>query len=358
MAYDPNERELSRLNDNEREIAPAPQAPALTTNFGMTPAIAREIARVQGMILSAQLRPRNLREVWNRVEGECSRKDLAMDAIYQYARGGTDISGPSIRLAEALIRCYGNADAGFETISADSESTKVRAYAVDYESNTTLERVFDVSHFRNTKKGRTRLTDDRDIYETVANNAQRRTRACILSILPGDLVDFAVRCCRKTLEKNVDLTPEKIRGLVEAFSKYGVSQVMIEAKIQRHIETMTPAHYANLVTIGNSLRDGVATVDDFFDKDAKPLGTAAIAESEKPQLAKAPARKPAAAKAQHRAEPEPETVQASATVAEETTPTASYEMSEDDFEGASAAFDAAGPEGFQDDYMGDFFDKA
>ena len=319
MAYDPNAVKVSDLNMNgaPAEYQPAQMAPAFG---GMSPAVAREVATIQGQIMLAKMFPRNMAEVTRKVEAACSRKQLATHALYQYARGGTDISGPSIRLAEALINAYGNAKSGFEVIDSNTDYSRVRAYAYDMETNTLQERTFDVDHVRQTKTGRTRLTDPRDIYETIANNASRRERACILALIPGDLVEFAVKTCRETLEKNVNITPKRIEELVQSFSKYGVSRVMIEARIQRHMEAITATQFIDLLNIGTSLRDGIAKVEDFFDRDAKPIGEKEVpakpASPEKAQVskgaaesqqkkAKAPAHAPAEKPASAPVPPEP-----------------------------------------------------
>lgn len=274
MAYNPNAHQVSKINNNGTSVA-KPQAAdiQMTPAFGgMSPAVAREVATIQGQIMLAKMFPRNMTLVWEKVEAACSRKKLAENALYQYVRGGTPISGPSIRLAEALINAYGNAKSGFEVIDSNPDFSRVRAYAYDMETNTIQERTFDVEHVRQTKTGRTKLTDPRDIYETIANNASRRERACILALIPGDLQDYAVSLCKTTLEKDVDITPDKIEGLCRGLAKFGVSKVMIEARIQRHMDAITAQQYVWLCSVGTSLKDGIAKVDDFFDKDAKPLG--------------------------------------------------------------------------------------
>lgn len=293
MAYDPDSRPVSKLNNGVAVQQPEP-AQIIPGFGGMSPAVAREVATIQGQIMLAKMFPRDMAEVTRKVEAACSRKQLASHALYQYARGGTDISGPSIRLAEALINSYGNAKSGFEVIDSNSDFSRVRAYAYDMETNTIQERTFDVEHVRQTKTGRTRLTDPRDIYETIANNASRRERACILALIPGDLVEFAVKTCRETLEKNVNITPKRIEELVQSFSKYGVSKVMIEARIQRHMNAITATQFIDLMNIGTSLRDGIAKVEDFFDRDAKPIGENAVAEKPVVEHKKTAVKKPAA----------------------------------------------------------------
>lgn len=369
MAYNPDAQTVSKINAGEEGGAlqeyQQPEMQMTPSFIGMTPSVAREVATVQGQIMIAKAFPRNMKDVWNKVEAACQRRSLAEKAIYRYARGGSDISGPSIRLAEALINAYGNAKAGFEIISSDSESSRVRAYAYDMETNTIQERTFDVPHIRQTKTGRTKLTDPRDIYEAVANQAQRRVRACALSILPGDMVELGVNACRKTMEKSIDLNPSKIRNLVEAFVKYGVSQVMIEARIQRHVDAMTVEQFVDLMNVGNSLRDGIGKVEDFFDKDAKPIsgGSAAPSASAPQEKQKAAPRK-TAAKAQqaaHKAEEE-KTAQPAAAPASEMGPSVPDEVwgqpahqpaSGEDLPPMNENGELLGPEGFEDD--NDFF---
>ena len=317
--------------------------PQLTGVYGsMAPAVAREVAQVQGQIMMAKAYPRNMDMVLAKVESACSRKTLAEHALYTYARGGTNISGPTIRLMEALASAYGNVKAGYEVVEADDDKSRIRAYAYDMETNTVIERNFDVEHIRYANGQRKRLIDPRDIYEVIANNASRRVRACLQQIIPGDIVDYAVGLAQKTLVENVDTSPAARASLVDAFSKFGVTKIMLEAYIQRKMDAITADQLVNLRGVYASLRDGIATVTDFFDPAAKPIG-----ETEQPAPVtekKTAARKPAA-KPQQKAEPAPELQPAQQP---EPTITPEGEILED--AGASAAFDnAAGPEEFDDD---------
>ena len=351
MAYNPDQP-VSKIKNNGNQVAEVPQSMQPVAGFsGMTPAVAREVATIQGQIMLAKMFPRNMADVWKKVEAACSRKKLAENALYQYSRGGTDISGPSIRLAEALINAYGNAKSGFEVIDSNPDFSRVRAYAYDMETNTLQERTFDVEHVRQTRTGRTKLTDPRDIYETVANNASRRERACILALIPGDLQDYAVSLCKTTLEQAVDITPDKIEGLCRGLAKYGVSRIMIEARIQRHMEAITAQQYVWLCSVGTSLKEGVAKVEDFFDRDAKPIGEPEVASSSSDK--KTTSRKPAtkvqqkSALENHVPEPENENHSIPDEVLNGQQITSNGEIIDEE---------ANGPESFQDDSMEDFFD--
>jgi hypothetical protein len=201
----------------------------------------------------------------DRILMSCARPSLAEQAVYQYARGGTDISGPSIRLAEAIAQAWGNLQYGVRELSRDHENATVQAYAWDLETGTRREVTFQVPLVRSTKKGSYRLEDPRDIYETVANQGARRVRACILALIPGDVVDAAVEQCEATMKAKADVSPESIRKMVEAFAAVGVTREQIELRIQRRLDSVTPAQVVQLKKIYASLRDGMSNVSDWFE---------------------------------------------------------------------------------------------
>lgn len=313
---------------------------------GMSSAVAREVAQVQGQIMMAKAYPRNMDLVLAKVESACSRKTLAEHALYTYARGGSNISGPTIRLMEALAAAYGNIKAGYEVVEADDEKSRIRAYAYDMETNTVIERNFDVEHVRYSDKVKKKLIDPRDIYEVIANNASRRVRACLQQIIPGDIVDYAVGLAKKTLVENVDTSPAARASLVDAFSKFGVTKIMLEAYIQRKMDAITADQIVNLRGVYASLRDGIATITDFFDPDAKPIGDS---ESTAPAVAdkKSSSARKTAARTQQKAESAPQP-QPDPAPQQEPAITPEGEILEDS--GVSEAFDnAAGPEEFDDD---------
>ena len=73
---------------------------------------ARAIAEVQAALVVARMNPRNPIVAMDRILNTCSRPSLANSATYAYNRGGNFVSGPSIRLAEALAQAWGNIQYG------------------------------------------------------------------------------------------------------------------------------------------------------------------------------------------------------------------------------------------------------
>lgn len=226
----------------------------------------RAIAEAQGKLIIAKNFPRNEYEAYAKAIEACKRRSLAEKAIYSYPRGKETITGPSIRLAEELARCWGNIDFGIKELSQKEGESEMQAYCWDMETNTMSSQTFVVAHVRDTKYGAKKLTEQRDIYENNANMAGRRLRARILAVLPPDLVEKAVLECRKTLSGNND-TPisDRIKGMVIAFEKFGIKVDTIEKRLGRKIDSMTNEDITEYVGIYNSLKDGNTSVSEWFD---------------------------------------------------------------------------------------------
>lgn len=228
----------------------------------------RAIAEVQAMLIIARSSPRDPKLAWDRIQAECARVGLAEKAEYAYPRGGQLVSGPSIRLAEMIARNWGNISSGIKEISREDGYSECLAYAWDLETGYRDERVFRVKHWRDTKQGGYAVTDERDIYEVIANMGQRRKRACLLTIIPGDVVEMAEAECQSTLKAKADVSPQAMEKMLQKFAEHGVTKKHIEERIRRRFDAITPAHVVQLRRIYNSINDGVSQASDWFGASA------------------------------------------------------------------------------------------
>lgn len=255
---------------NEIKRAGNPMVPAsnpITHNDSTMVAVASQegIARVQAQLVAAKNFPRDERRAVDRMINAFQRESLASVSMYQYSRGGTDICDLSIRAAEAMAQAWGNLDYGFRELEQKHGESVAEAYCWDLETNTRRSITFTVPHVRDTRRGRVRLEDARDIYELIANQAARRTRACVLAQIPRDIQDVVKEQIVNTLTATANITPESMRKMLERFAEFGVSKEMLEKRIQRRLDAITPAQYIQLRNIYNSLRDGMGQVSDWFE---------------------------------------------------------------------------------------------
>lgn len=255
-----------------------PQAPAADGILATDQA--RAVAEVQAALVIAASRPRNELRARDRLLQACQRVNLASGALYQYTRGGTAVSGPSIRLAEAAARAWGNMNYGFRELSRRTGESECEAFAWDLETNTKAVRQFSVRHRRDTKKGGYDLTDERDIYELMASQAQRRVRAAILEIIPGDIMEDAVAECEKTMKANVGNVAEAAAKLVQAFADMGIPREAVEKRLGHRIDAIQPAQIIAFRKIYASIKDGMSAPKDWFNIEQAAPNPTTVAQSD------------------------------------------------------------------------------
>jgi len=225
----------------------------------------RAVAEVQAAYVIAKKFPRDENASYMRIMKACERPFLAEQAMYAYPRGGQLVTGPSIRLAEAMAQAWGNIDCGIKEVSQSDGMSVAEAYAIDLETNVRVVKTFHVPHSRDTKQGKKRLTDSRDIYELVANQGARRLRACILGVVPGDVVDAAVARCGKTMESSDVPLADQVRKLIQAFDEIGVKPEHIEKRLGHKLDAIIPQEIVTLRGIYKSIKDGMADRTQFFE---------------------------------------------------------------------------------------------
>lgn len=240
-----------------------------------------ELGRIQAKIVLAKQFPRDQDKAYTNIKKACTRLEFALKALYAYTKGGSSVSGASIRLAEEIVRHWGNIDCGWHVVEQTQTQSVCRAYATDYESNITKDIIFIVSHYRDTKKGRYLLKADRDIYEIVASQASRRVRNCILTLIPSDIVDMSVETCEKTMNDKCDMSQESIKKLIDAFAAFGVTKEDIEARIQRNLEAISPGQVVQFRKIYQSLKDGMSGPEDWFEKPLPESSNGTLSKAEK-----------------------------------------------------------------------------
>ena len=253
----------------------------------------RAIAEAQGKLIIAKRFPRDEARAFQMAMDSCSRPGLAAVATYKFPKGKI-VTGPSIRLAEELARCWGNIDYGIRELSRKEGVSEMEAYAWDLQTNTMSSQKFTVRHVRDKQEGGVSLESERDIYEVTANMGARRLRARLLAILPPDLVAAAEGQCRDTLKGNTQLPiADRVRSLLGMFVNYGVKEQQLSKYLGKSLDEVIEEDLVNLHEVYNSIQQGISKPSEWFGGQAeqpKPdegLG-AALAE----QAAKATKKEP------------------------------------------------------------------
>jgi hypothetical protein len=287
------------MTEGNRSMIPAePMFPARQqpTSTAMAEAQqTRAMAEVQSAMVIAKRFPRDEAASYSRIMQACQRQSLAERAVYAYPRGGEMVTGPSIRLAEAMAQAWGNIDFGIIELEQTNGSSSMMAYCWDMETNARQTRQFLVPHERHTRQGSKSLTDPRDIYELTANQGARRLRACILGVIPGDVTDAAVNACEQTMAKGGgEPIADRIRKMLAAFVAIGVTQTAIERRLGHKLDATGEAELVRLRQIFASIRDGMATAADCFPPEplTTPTSGNPLVDAVAPKKAKKPEPSP------------------------------------------------------------------
>lgn len=225
----------------------------------------RAIQEVQAMVVVAKRFPRDERQAQDKILKACTSVKFAEAALYAYPRGNTVVSGPTIRLLECCSQAWGNFRQGFTVLASDKEQSLVSAFAWDLETNVWDVKTFKVPHERHTRTGVYKLTDPRDIYELIANQAARRKRGCIEALIPADVLEAAINQCEITQARSAGEPAEQVDKLLAAFGELGITKKQIEDRLKHHVTSIQQAELVQLRRIYRTIRDGIAHPSEYFE---------------------------------------------------------------------------------------------
>ena len=245
---------------------PFNQAPPQTQNESAnTGSIAieqqRAIAEARGQIQLAKMFPRSNSEALSELVEACKNLDFAKSAFYSVPNRG---SGPSIRFAEEVARCYGNFEYGHRELSRSKGKSEIEVFAWDKEKNNVSKRQITVEHIRDTKTGPKPLRDQADINNRIANVASKQMRGRILAIVPKTFVEMGLAECRKTLAgNNTESMSSKISQMIVEFGELGIRPDQITAYIGHNVDDCSVDDLTELFGVFNAIKQG-ARVSDYF----------------------------------------------------------------------------------------------
>jgi hypothetical protein len=278
----------------------APQETAVVTQgFGSTEmAIQRETsatamaararAQIEARYVMALQRPRNIDLVRQNLLHECERPNFARSARYSLPRRAYNrdtgewenrpIEGPTIRFAEAALRCMTNVAIEVSVISDDPKRTVLHIAVTDLEANLPYETEVSVNKTieRGTlKKGQTKISERLNSFgnrvylvEATDDEVLQKTNALVskairtlgLRHLPGDILDEAMDKCIDTARRADASDPDAARKkLIDAFFKIGVTADEIALYLGHSPSTLDPAEIEELRAVFGAVRDGETT---------------------------------------------------------------------------------------------------
>lgn len=276
IAQDPSAGALVMMSNETASNAVAAQAKAL----------------VEARYTVAFHRPRDWDRVRESLLKECRRPSFAAVARYRKPVGA-GIEGPSIRFAEAALRCMTNITIETMTVYDDREKRIVRVAVTDLEANVpysldvTIEKTIER---RSVKAGdeviRSRLNKQGDTVHLIAGteddilNKQnalisKAIRTLGLRLVPGDLVDECMTQVKRTKADQDAKDPDAAkRQLFDAFLDIGISAEQLKDYLDNGGAALTAKELADLRGLYAAIRDGEATWREAIDAKLEAKGAA------------------------------------------------------------------------------------
>ena len=242
-----------------------------STEVGAVAAVTREQTEIQAAIISAKKFPRDEIAAYNKLLKSFERPSLAESSQYSFPRGGDkNVTGPSIGCARELARCWGNIKHGIRIVSVDDEMVHIKGYAIDLETNATVEAEDKFKKLVFRKKGGWIKPDERDLRELINRRGAILVRNSILQLIPPDVIEQIISKANDTLKKAAtkslkESREDTVRKLVAAFDGLGVSIEMLEAKLEHKINLINEVEYVELRKIFKSLQDGHTSRNEHFN---------------------------------------------------------------------------------------------
>lgn len=231
--------------------------------------LSMEKAQIDMQIATAKQYPRKVERVRNNLLTMATLdEDTASACFYTLPRGGKQIEGPSVRLAEMALAAYGNVKAGTRILSVhtgENPHAVVQAAVIDLENNVayTVEKRRRIT----AKKGRDGVrkpVDDDDIQLAVNAGSAIAFRDAVLKVVPRALITPVLNECKRVAVGDVKSLAAKRAKVVQRLNQMGVTNDRIFAAVEvTRIDDIDAEKLATLIGAGQSIRDG-ATLEDVF----------------------------------------------------------------------------------------------
>lgn len=198
-------------------------------------------------------------------------QETAESCFYSLPRGGKVIQGPSIRLAEIAVVCYGNLRAATRVIntvlSPDDPHVVVQSVVMDMERNITIG---IEKRRRITKKKNKDRFDEDDI--NLATNACSAIafRDAVFKVIPGALIKPVYEQAKQVAIGDAKTIGQRRARCIEVFGKMGITQDRVLAKIEKKtLEEMTIDDLEMLLGLRNAIKEGEVSLDEAFPAPVK-----------------------------------------------------------------------------------------
>jgi hypothetical protein len=276
------------MDKNEETFQPQQAARQLIKTETASVAVAEQAKALVFAHYELALRhPRDVDQARQSLLKDCQRPSFAEVARYNKPIG-KGVFGPSIRFAEAAIRCYRNILIMTQTTFDDLEKRIINVrvkdveYNIGYDQDVTITKTVERKRIR---PGETYLktrmnskgemlyiieaTDD-DILNKQNALISKAIRTQGLRLIPGDLIDECMDAVIATQNKRDAEDPDSAKKKIyDSFALIGVKAEDIKEYLGTAADSLTPKELLDLRGIYQAIKDGEISWRDVIDKAEK-----------------------------------------------------------------------------------------
>lgn len=185
---------------------------------------------------------------------------IAMEMMYSLPRAGKQLIGPSIRFAEALVTCWGNARVGVEVVEVDRKDAVVVAEGRFYDCEQ------NVGFAIRTRRRNVMTKKDDDSYQVTGNAASSiALRNAILRGIPkalwADIFEMAKATAAGGAASMVQIKEE----LTKFFTALGITEARLLATLDiPGLPDMGPDEIVAMKAWRKQLQQKETTLEDIF----------------------------------------------------------------------------------------------
>lgn len=239
-------------------------------------------SEVDMQIATAKAYPRDVKKSLDRIKAMAKAdEETANGCFYHLSRGGDEINGVSVRMAEIIASCWGNLRVQSRIIGNDGRTITAQGVCHDLESNLAVS--VEVKRKITGKNGQTFSED----MQVVTGNAACAIafRNAVLKVVPKAITQGVINEVQEEAKKNIDLAKNR-QQCVGYFASLGVVETQLfEFLGINTMEEITADMIMNLRGIATAIKEGTTTVQETFIKPAEEKA-AAVKAKEKAEDAK------------------------------------------------------------------------
>lgn len=213
------------------------------------------------MIATARKYPRSITKfVQDLTELSCYSAETAMEMIYSLPRAGKQLTGPSVRFAEAALACWGNCRAGMEVVDVDRREGVVTAEGRFYD----CEKNYGFALRKRRRIVAKQINADAIQVTGDAINSIA-FRDAVLRGIPKALWSPVWNKAKSTAVGDAKSIAVIRQGQMEAFNKLGVTEVQVlNALGVPGMADIGPDQILAMQAWRKQLNDGESAIEDIF----------------------------------------------------------------------------------------------